>query len=182
MGKFCRFQNIFSYRYLHTAYYSLNYISGAVRVGIMIFSTAPQVEFHLNEFSTKADVFAAIDNIPYIYGSTNTADALEMMWSQMYTARNGDRPGIPNTCVIITDGVSVLNQERTIPEALVSIYFIFYYIKTKTCYNSRQITLSMCRCVLIMAMASFSKNTSVFLNLRLIIIVRISYNWGLYYV
>ena len=96
-------------------------ISGAVRVGVMIFSTNPQIEFHLNEFSTKADVYAAIDNIPYIYGSTNTADALEMMWSQMYTARNGDRPGIPNTCVIITDGVSVLNQERTIPEARVSL-------------------------------------------------------------
>ena len=89
----------------------------------MIFSTNPQIEFHLNEFSTKADVFAAIDNIPYIYGSTNTADALEMMWSQMYTARNGDRPGIPNTCVIITDGVSVLNQERTIPEARVSMFY-----------------------------------------------------------
>ena len=102
----------------------------------MIFSTNPQIEFHLNEFSTKADVFAAIDNIPYIYGSTNTADALEMMWSQMYTARNGDRPGIPNTCVIITDGVSVLNQERTIPEARVSeIYQNSHTMLTKVRYH-----------------------------------------------
>ena len=64
-------------------------------------------------------MYRAIDNIPYIYGSTNTADALQTMWSKMFTQDNGDRPGIPNTCIIIADGVSNVNVERTLPEAQV---------------------------------------------------------------
>ena len=88
-------------------------------MGIAIFSTEVQVEFNLNTYSTKADVYRAIDNIPYIYGSTNTADALQTMWSKMFTQEHGDRPGIPNTCIIIADGVSNVNVERTLPEAQV---------------------------------------------------------------
>ncbi|XP_052813421.1 uncharacterized protein LOC128240703 isoform X11 [Mya arenaria] len=91
--------------------------SGAVRVGILIYSTEVQVIFNLNEYSRKADVFAAIDKIPYIYGSTNTADALQTMHAQMFTPRNGDRPNVPNTGIIITDGVSNINSRRTISEA-----------------------------------------------------------------
>ena len=62
-------------------------------------------------------MYDAIDEIPYIYGSTNTADAIETMRSQMFTARNGDRPGVPNIGIIVTDGVSNINSRRTIPEA-----------------------------------------------------------------
>ena len=62
-------------------------------------------------------MFQAIDDIPYIYGSTNTADAIEMMRTVMFTPRNGDRSGVPNVGVIITDGISNINSQRTIPEA-----------------------------------------------------------------
>lgn len=100
-------------------YYSCFGHTGAVRVGVLIYSTEVQIEFHLNEFRSKADVFAAIDNIPYIYGSTNTADALATMANTMFTARNGDRPDVPNTCIVITDGVSNINSRKTIPNAKV---------------------------------------------------------------
>lgn len=103
------------------------FCSGAVRVGVAIYSTGVQVEFHLNEFSSKADVYQAIDNIPYIYGSTNTADALQKMNSEMFTRRNGDRPHIPNTCIIVTDGVSSVNTHRTIPEAQVMLHVFARY-------------------------------------------------------
>ena len=76
-----------------------------------------QIEFNLNEYSRKRAIFEAIDDIPYIYGSTNTADAIETMRSTMFTARNGDRRGVPNIGVIITDGISNINAQRTIPEA-----------------------------------------------------------------
>ena len=90
---------------------------GNVRVGVIIYSTEDHLEFNLNTYNTKVDVLTAIENIPYRYGSTNTADALLTMRSEMYTAANGDRPNVPNICIVITDGVSNINSRRTIPEA-----------------------------------------------------------------
>ena len=94
-----------------------NIDDGNVRVGLVLYSTDVHLEFNLNTYSTKMDVFTAIDGIPYRYGSTNTADALETMHSKMFTRRNGDRPNVENICVILTDGVSNINSRRTIPEA-----------------------------------------------------------------
>lgn len=76
-----------------------------------------EVQFHLNAFSRKTDIFAAIDKIPYIYGSTNTADAIFTMRTTMFTSTNGDREGVQNIGIVITDGISNINAQRTIPEA-----------------------------------------------------------------
>ena len=91
--------------------------SGNVRVGIVSYSTGVHIEFNLNTYSTSKDIIAAIDAIPYRYGSTNTADGLRTMRTQMYTAANGDRKDVPNVVIILTDGVSNINSRRTIPEA-----------------------------------------------------------------
>ena len=40
------------------------------------------------------------------------------MRSQMFNPANGDRPDVPNVAIVLTDGVSNLNSERTIPEAV----------------------------------------------------------------
>jgi Mg-chelatase subunit ChlD len=91
--------------------------NGNVRVGVLIYSTEVHLQFQLNTYRTKGQIFDAIDQIPYRYGSTNTADGLKTMRTQMYTAVNGDRPGVPNICIVVTDGVSNINSRRTIPEA-----------------------------------------------------------------
>ena len=91
--------------------------SGNVRVGIIIYSTEDYVQFQLNTYRSKVEIFEAIDNIPYRYGSTNTADALNTMRTEMFTRANGDRPNVPNICIVVTDGVSNINSRRTIPEA-----------------------------------------------------------------
>ena len=97
--------------------FKANIDGGNVRVGIIIYSTEDHLQFHLNAHKTKLDLFVAIDNIPYRYGSTNTADALKTMRTEMYTAANGDRPNVPNVAIVVTDGVSNINSRRTIPEA-----------------------------------------------------------------
>ena len=97
--------------------FNANIDDGNVRVGIIIYSTEDYLQFHLDEYQDKLALFTAIDDIPYRYGSTNTADALNTMRTQMYTAANGDRPGVPNVAIVITDGVSNINSRRTIPEA-----------------------------------------------------------------
>ncbi|XP_056013502.1 cartilage matrix protein-like isoform X2 [Ostrea edulis] len=100
-------------KFLHSA----NIDGGEVRVGLVSYSSLVTVEFQLNSYTTKADVFAAVDNIPWRYGSTNTADGLQTIHEDMFTEGNGDRPGVPNICIIMTDGVSNINYRRTIPEA-----------------------------------------------------------------
>ena len=97
--------------------FKANIDDGNVRVGVIIYSTEDYLQFHLNAYNSKFDLFTAIDDIPYRFGSTNTADALETMWSEMYTPQNGDRPDVPNVAIVITDGVSNINSRRTIPEA-----------------------------------------------------------------
>ncbi|CAG5136834.1 unnamed protein product, partial [Candidula unifasciata] len=90
---------------------------GNVRVGVIIYSTEDYVQFHLNTYRTSAEVYRAIDEIPYRHGSTNTADALRTMRSQMFTQSNGDRPDVKNIGIVVTDGVSNINSRRTVPEA-----------------------------------------------------------------
>ena len=90
--------------------------SGNVRVGLVIYSTRVSIQFQLNTFTSKSELFDAIDQTPYEYGSTNTADGIKTM-RQMFRPENGDRPHVENMAIIITDGVSNINARRTIPEA-----------------------------------------------------------------
>ncbi|CAG2211146.1 unnamed protein product [Mytilus edulis] len=90
---------------------------GNVRVGAASFSMRGFINFQLKDYRTKNDVFNALDKIQYIVGSTNTADAIRLMRVDTFTADNGDRPDVKNIAIIITDGVSNVNAETTIPEA-----------------------------------------------------------------
>ena len=69
--------------------------SGNVRVGALIYSTDVQIQFNLNDFSTTHEIVDAVGKIPYVYGSTNTADAI-MTMRNMFNANDGDRDGVAN--------------------------------------------------------------------------------------
>ena len=90
---------------------------GSVRIGVNVFSSKSYIEFNLNSYSTKAEIFTALDNIDYKKGSTNIADALKKTRTKMFTVANGDRPGVENIIILMTDGKSTKNTKRTIPEA-----------------------------------------------------------------
>lgn len=91
--------------------------SGNVRVGLLLYGTTVHVEFHLGDFSTKGALFSAINSVKYKYGSTNTAEALRILRTEMFLEKNGDRPSVRNIAVVVTDGVSNVRARRTIPEA-----------------------------------------------------------------
>ncbi|XP_069108494.1 cartilage matrix protein-like [Argopecten irradians] len=91
--------------------------SGNVRVGLLIYSSRVEIQFHLNQYQTQSEVFKAIDRVPYILGSTNTADGLMVMRNEMFSFQNGDRANVPNVAIVVTDGQSNINSRRTIPEA-----------------------------------------------------------------
>ncbi|XP_071091672.1 uncharacterized protein [Haliotis cracherodii] len=80
--------------------------SNKIRIGVEKFSSRPYLEFHLNQYSNKQDVLNAVTNIKYVSGGTNTGDALKYLQDNMFNTKNGDRPGVPNIAIIITDGRS----------------------------------------------------------------------------
>lgn len=91
--------------------------SGNVQAGVLTYSTSFKIEFQIGQHTTSAELQKAIDEIPYTYGSTNTADALLTMATKMFTT-SADRPDAPNIAVVVTDGVSNINSRRTITEAV----------------------------------------------------------------
>ena len=86
----------------------------AVRVGVNVYSSLSTVSFNLNTYSTKTDVFNAIDAVPFKGQGTRTGLALEKMKYEMFTAANGDRDGVGNVAIVIADGES---SDSPIPKA-----------------------------------------------------------------
>lgn len=76
-----------------------------VRIGVSIFGNNVFPQFQLNTFTTADEVLRQIDRIPYLDQSTNTPEALRYMREVMFSARNGDRAFVPNSAILITDGV-----------------------------------------------------------------------------
>ena len=79
---------------------------GSVQVGVATFSTDVTVHFHLNEKTNSLDVTEAVLGVNYTHGTTNTGAALQMLYSLMFTAANGDRPDVTNIGIVLTDGGS----------------------------------------------------------------------------
>ena len=73
--------------------------------------------FYLNTHANKADLIDAVNGIAYLGEGTNTQQGLIEMQDVQFTAARGDRAGIKNIAVILTDGESTVNPTRTIPEA-----------------------------------------------------------------
>ena len=91
--------------------------SSATQVGVVRYSTDVVNSFYLNTHNSKAAVMQAISNIPYEGHSTNTAGGIRDMRTVQFTAVHGDRPGVPNVAIVITDGESIVNPQNTVPEA-----------------------------------------------------------------
>ena len=62
-----------------------------------------------------------INAITYFYRggkrTTNTQAAIKLMREDVFSTSHGDRNGVANVAIIVTDGFSNVNPEQTIPEA-----------------------------------------------------------------
>ena len=88
-----------------------------VRVGVVPFSTSARTLFHLDDYSTSEDVQKAIDDMPYGGGHTNTSGAIRIMMSDLFNGTRGDREHVADIAIVVTDGESNRDPNRTIPEA-----------------------------------------------------------------
>ena len=91
--------------------------SSQTQVGFVIFGDGASSEFYLNTHSNKADLIDAVNGITYLKEGTNTQQGLIEMQDVQFTEARGDREGIKNIAVVLTDGDSTVNPTRTIPEA-----------------------------------------------------------------
>ena len=75
--------------------------------------------------SSRSSVRDAVTNIAYTRGTTNTAEALRYSRETMFTSNNGERDGVPNIMIVITDGGSN-NKEETLEQAF-QVGMLHYY-------------------------------------------------------
>lgn len=95
-----------------------------VRVGLTTYSNSAMrisrnedaSAWNLLRYTDRDSLIRAINNIPYIGGTTNTQDGLNVASTEIFV-QPGDRPSVPNLAIVITDGVSNVEVARLPAEA-----------------------------------------------------------------
>lgn len=88
-----------------------------VRVGAVKFSGDAYVEFFLNTYSRKSDIKTALGDMTFLGTKTYTGLGLRYMRNEIFQRNNGDREGVPNIAIVVTDGRSNMNEHETKLEA-----------------------------------------------------------------
>lgn len=74
-----------------------------VHVGVLQFSTIQQLEFPLNRYYSKDEMYKAIDGMDQLGRGTLTGEAIIDV-SKYFDSANGGRPDLRQRLVVITDG------------------------------------------------------------------------------
>ncbi|XP_021347449.1 cartilage matrix protein-like isoform X2 [Mizuhopecten yessoensis] len=75
------------------------------RVAIVSFSNVVKTEFNFNQYSNENDILSAVSRILYAAGpATVTYRALNQTRRGVFNPGFGDRPGVPNVVIVVTDG------------------------------------------------------------------------------
>ena len=96
----------------------LNFANDRTRVGVITYQAGAQIEFPLSRYNTQLEVFNAIafKQDREVIG-TNTADAIAMGTDEMFTVIGGDRSGVDDVMIVMSDGRSNMNTARTVAAA-----------------------------------------------------------------
>ena len=105
-----------SVQFAHLVVYGLNMLYDRTRVGVVTFATTVGDQFYMNTYSSKEAILNAL-NFHHEGGKTNTQAALNVMRTTQFTPSNGERTGVRNVAVLISDGNSNVDSANTVPEA-----------------------------------------------------------------
>ena len=86
------------------------------RVALVSYSGKATVNFYLNKYKTKMEILNALA-FSRVGGKTNTQEALSLVTNEVYTSANGDRPGVKNVMILMSDGCSNVQRDNTLPNA-----------------------------------------------------------------
>ena len=74
------------------------------KVGAVVLSEQADMAFSMDSHPTAESVKNAIRTLLYNGSSTNTAQGLKVTREQCFSPANGERPGVLNLAILITDG------------------------------------------------------------------------------
>ncbi|KAK2174915.1 hypothetical protein NP493_767g00011 [Ridgeia piscesae] len=83
-------------------------------IGSIIYSPEVEVVFNLTQFDEVADIEDNMWSMPYISGTTNTADGLEALTVMVKDHGRGDAQPI---AILLTDGISNVDANLAVPNA-----------------------------------------------------------------
>ena len=90
---------------IKTIFHGLNHVSSRTRVAFLTYGDSVVTHFHLKTFTNYKDIENSLE-VHKIGGSTETSLALRALYRNVFTISNGDRTGITNFAVFLTDGQS----------------------------------------------------------------------------
>nr|XP_012622379.1 collagen alpha-4(VI) chain-like [Microcebus murinus] len=76
-----------------------------IQIGLLQFSSTPQEEFRLNQYSSREDICIAISKVQQMNEGTCTGRALNFTLPFFYSSRGG-RPSVHQYLIVITDGAA----------------------------------------------------------------------------
>ena len=90
------------------------------RIGVVRYGNQATNIFYLNDpiNNDKSQVKARVSGMRYMGENTNTSGGLRIMNGQQFIQSRGDRPNVPNIAIVITDGESTYDKERTVSDAV----------------------------------------------------------------
>jgi len=98
------------------AIYGLPVGPNQARVGVVTYADMAATSFDLNAYSTPATIRNALA-FSKAGGTTNTQEAIRLASDEVFTQARGDRSGVKNVMVVVTDGLSTVQPANTLPQA-----------------------------------------------------------------
>lgn len=86
-------------------------------VGAIVYSDTAQLVFGLNQYNDLESIVDAIWNLEFSTAQRNTSGALWLARTQLFNGSPGDRPDVTDVILLLTDGKSNVDADKTIPIA-----------------------------------------------------------------
>jgi len=104
-------------QFAKSAIYGLPVGPNQARVGIVTYADLASTNFDLNAYSSSTTIRNALA-FSKAGGATNTQEAIRLASDEVFTQARGDRSGVKNVMVVVTDGLSTVQPQNTIPQAM----------------------------------------------------------------
>ena len=105
-----------SLAFIRRVLYGMQFKLGRMRASFASFSDRAAVHFRLNTYSEQRDVLNAL-SVAFLDGETNMALALTTARDDLLSSGAGNRQGVADLVVLLTDGYSTVNDGEVAVQA-----------------------------------------------------------------